>query len=67
MLSAGEHAEVVAHYLADELKAGRIAVAGTTREAQGLEIHCSPFGVIPKKNKPGEIPPNPKPLSTRES
>ena len=55
MLSAGEHAEVVAHYLADELKAGRITVAGTTREAQGLEIHCSPFGVIPKNNKPGKF------------
>ena len=55
MLSARDHAEIVAHYLADELKAGRIAVAGTTREALGLEIHCSPFGVIPKKNKPGLI------------
>ena len=47
--------EIVAHYLVDELKAGRIAVAGTTRETQGLEIHCSPFGIIPKENKPGKF------------
>ena len=55
MLSAVAHAEIVAHYLADKLKAGRITVAGTTWEAQGLEINCSPFGVIPKKNKPGKF------------
>ena len=55
MLSASEHAEVVSSYLAEELKAGRIALVGTHQEAKDLGIHCSPFGVIPKKSKPGKF------------
>ena len=26
---------------------------GTTREAEQMGVHCSPFGVIPKKGKAG--------------
>ena len=53
--SAFEHEQVVSDYLATELKAGRVARAGTLQEAQHMGIHCSPFGVIPKKNKPGKF------------
>ena len=55
MQSVLEHKAVVAEYLAGELAEGRIALAGTTDTAKWIEIHCSPFGVIPKKNKPGKF------------
>ena len=54
MLSAGEHPEVVSKYLEEEWQMGRIGLAGTLEEAKMLGIHCSPFGVIPKKSKPGK-------------
>jgi hypothetical protein len=44
---------VITNYLACELKAGRIVKVGSPQEALDLGIHCSPFGVIPKRNKPG--------------
>lgn len=51
MVSASEHPVVVAEYLEDERRQKRVAVVGTPERAQELGIHCSPFGVIPKKNK----------------
>ena len=51
MASAETHPEVVAAYLDQELKAGRIALVGTEEVAQHLNIHVSSFGVIPKKGK----------------
>ena len=54
MVSADEHKEVISKYLEAELEAGRIVKVGTPEEAQALGIHCSPFGVIPKRNKPGK-------------
>ena len=55
MRSVLEHKAVVAEYLVDELAEGRIALAGTTDTAKGMEINCCPFRVIPKKNKPGNF------------
>ena len=52
MRSATEHAEVVSKYLAEEMKAGRITLAGTPQEAKAMGIHCSPFA---KRNKPGKF------------
>lgn len=54
MVSAAEQEEVVTQYLAKELEGGRIAKVGSMQEAEELGIHCSPFGVIPKRNKPGQ-------------
>ena len=53
LLSAREKPDVVQHYLDHELATGRVAKV-TPDVAQSLLIHCSPFGVIPKKNKPGK-------------
>ncbi len=36
------------------MKQGRLLQVGTPVQARELGIHCSPFGVIPKKNKPGK-------------
>ena len=44
--------EVVSDYIAKELSAGRL-VELSAEEAASLNIHCSPIGIIPKKNKPG--------------
>ncbi len=54
MGSAAEHAQVVARYLADELAAGRVIRIESPQEAQTLNVHCSPFGVIPKRGRPGK-------------
>jgi len=54
MLSAEEHPQVVSSYIETEVGANRMLLIGTREEAQKLAIHCSPFGVIPKKNKPGK-------------
>ena len=51
MVSAVEHPAVVTGYLNDELSRGRIAQVGSLEEAKERGIHCSPFGVIPKKNR----------------
>jgi len=54
MLSAEEHPQVVASYIETEVGANHMLRVGTGEEAHKLAIHCSPFGVIPKKNKPGK-------------
>ena len=36
-----------------EVQAGRMVAIGTTWEAEQMGVHCSPFGVIPKKGKAG--------------
>ncbi len=55
MQSATEHREVVTKYLTAEIEAGRVVLEGTTSQAEALDVHCSPFGVIPKKSKPGKF------------
>ena len=52
ILSASQHPDVVSSYLHEELRLNRV-VRMSTREAEDLGIHCSPFRVIPKKHKPG--------------
>ena len=51
MVSAAEYPTVVDGYLEEELSQHRIARVGPLEKAKELGIHCSPFGVIPKKNK----------------
>ena len=46
--------EMVSDYIAEELSAGRL-VELSAEEATNLNIHCSLIGIIPKKNKPGEM------------
>ena len=41
-------------HLEKELRGSRILSVGSEDEARSLGIHCSPFGVIPKKNKPNK-------------
>ena len=45
--------EVVSVYIKEELGAERL-VELTVDEAARLEVHCSPIGIIPEKNKPGK-------------
>ena len=53
MVSVDDHPEVVAQYIQDELARGRVVrLDPKLGEVQG--IHTSPFGVIPKKNKPNK-------------
>ena len=54
MKSAEKQEEVVEAYIEAEQAQGRIILAGTPTEAQEMGIHCSAFGVIPKKHKPGK-------------
>ena len=54
MLSALEHPEVVSSYVAEETIAGRFICVGSPETAQNMGIHVSPFGVIPKKNRPNK-------------
>ena len=51
MVSAAEHPTVVDGYLGEELSQHRIARVGPLEKARELGIHCSPFGVVPKKNR----------------
>ena len=53
MLSTREYPQVVAHYH-QEGKKNRIIPVGDVARAAELGIHCSPFGVIPKKHKPNK-------------
>ena len=53
MLSAMQAPQVVEEYLREEVLCNRI-VKLTQSEACKLGIHCSPFGVIPKKHKPNK-------------
>ena len=43
---------MVTAYIKEEVQANRMHLVGSVNEALGKSIHCSPFGVIPKKNKP---------------
>ena len=52
MRSATEHPDVIDEYLATEIAKGR--VAGPFATPPFLNLHCSPFGVIPKKGQPGK-------------
>ena len=54
MLSALEHPEEVENYLSKDLEANTIIRIPSLREAKALGIHSSPFGVIPKKNRPNK-------------
>lgn len=54
MLSATANPQVVTEYLQEELRLGRIAKAGPIETVRSFGIQCSPFGVIPKRNKPGK-------------
>ena len=54
MLSANEHPQVVASYLEEVQKYHRIIPVGDMARAAELGIHCSAFGVIPKKHKPNK-------------
>ena len=54
MLSASAHREVVSHYLTEELQATQLVCVGSEEVARSMGIHCSPLGVIPKKNRPNK-------------
>ena len=45
--------KVVSDYIGEEVAAGRL-VELAPDEATSLKVHCSPIGIIPKKNKPGK-------------
>ena len=53
MLSAEEQPQVVQAYLEKEVACGRVREVGTVVESKAMKVQCSPFGVIPKKGKPG--------------
>ncbi len=48
--SASDKPNIVSKYIEEELEKGRLLVV----EDSGLGIHCSPFGVIPKKSNPNK-------------
>ena len=52
LLSAMDHPQVVQDYLERELEAEQVIKVGGLEKAWQQGIHCSPFGVIPKKHKP---------------
>ena len=41
-------------YLSEEVAKGRVWEVGSAEEATALGVQCSPFGVIPKRGKPGK-------------
>ena len=45
---------VVSDYIRDELSAGRLVELAEEEEAAEWNVHCSPIGIFPKKNKPGK-------------
>ena len=49
--TALEQPEVVEKYLHEELQANRVIKIHPSDDVKGLGIQCSPFGVIPKKNR----------------
>lgn len=51
MYKALEHKEVVTDYLGTEVASGR--VWKVTDRSLVQKVQCSPFGIIPKKEKPG--------------
>ena len=54
MVSAAEHPDIVSYYLKEEMRKGRVIKVGSLQEAESLRVHCSPFGVIPKRNSPSK-------------
>jgi hypothetical protein len=52
MRSASNHPDVVDAHIGTELSKGR--VIGPFTDPPVPNLHCSPFGVIPKKNQPGK-------------
>lgn len=56
MLSVKEHPHVVEAYIRAEVEPMCIVEVGTLQMRQELGIHCSPFGVIPKKHRWRLIP-----------
>ena len=52
MRSATEHPDVIDEYLATEIAKGR--VAGPFATLPFPNLHCSLFGMIPKKGQPGK-------------
>ena len=50
---ANKNQSIVSEYLDTELRRNRL-VKLSKSEAEAMGIHCSPIGVIPKKNKPGK-------------
>ena len=54
MLSALAHREVMSRYITQELQATRLVCVGSEEVACSMGIHCSPLGVIPKKNRPNK-------------
>ncbi len=53
MTSAREHPQVVSEYIQLEMQRGRMATASPYPEV-AKACHVSPFGVIPKRSKPGK-------------
>ena len=53
MLSIRQAPNILENYLKREMKLGRI-IKLSSSEALKLGVHCSPFGMIPKKHMPGK-------------
>ena len=45
--------QVVRDYLSKELEEDRLAQMSLA-QAEAIGVHCSPIGIIPKKNRPGK-------------
>ena len=54
LCSVREHPEEVTKYIESEREAGRVVAVGRVEQAEALGVHCSPFGVIPPKDKAGK-------------
>ena len=54
LLSALAQPDVVDKYLHEEQQANRIIRVSPSEDTLALGIHCSPFGVIPKRNRPNK-------------
>ena len=52
MVSAEEHSQVVDEYIATEMALHCLVRIDTLGVQRADRVHCSPFGVIPKKGKP---------------
>ena len=54
MQSAAEQEGVVDSYIRAKQAEGRVMLVDNPAKARKLGVHCNPFGVIPKKRKPGK-------------
>lgn len=54
LASVSDQPEVVEKYLHEEIQANRL-IRVHQADLEALSIQCSPFGVIPKKNKPNKF------------